>query len=154
MSLGKLRQVKSDRAFRRFDLIVYGIVLLFVVILFILVFTLTDSSHLKGVRVFVDGKAIFSYTFENDEYETSGEGVEVENSQSKLVITVSAGGGYNKIVIDKRARKARVFEADCRAKTCTYMHLNDNSDVIHCAQHKLRVEPLDYSPDGGYIPLG
>lgn len=154
MSLERIEEVKKERGFKVRDLIVYAAVLLLAGILFTAVFLTRNTDPLRGVKISVDGAVVFTYDFQKDEYELSGGGAEVKEEGVKLTVTVRANGGYNVFEILKSERKVRVTEADCRAKTCTYMAINDNNGVIHCAQHHIKAEPFGSSPDGGYIPFG
>ena len=53
MSLKKIEQVKKDKGFKLFDLIIYGVVAVLVAVLFIVVFTTRDASPLTGVRIYL-----------------------------------------------------------------------------------------------------
>ena len=44
MSLKKIEQVKKDKGFRLFDLIIYGVIVLTVAVLFIVIFTTRDTD--------------------------------------------------------------------------------------------------------------
>ena len=46
MSLKKVREVKSDRGFKIFDLLVYGIIAALIVALFVTLFAVKDRSPL------------------------------------------------------------------------------------------------------------
>ena len=52
MSLKKIEQVKEDKGFRLFDLIIYGIIVLTVAALFIAVFATRNTDTLTGVRIY------------------------------------------------------------------------------------------------------
>ncbi len=154
MSLEKVVLVKEDKGFKARDLIVYAVILLLAAVLFTTVFLTRDTNPLKGVKISVDGEAVFTYDFENDEYFKTAENIEIKEINGALFVTVRAHGGYNVFKILKSEREVCVTDSDCRAKTCTYMGVNDNNSVIHCATHHVKAEPLDYDADGGNIPFG
>ena len=66
MSLKKVEQVKVDKGFKIWDLLIYGLVAVIVAVLFIVVFVTRDESPLTGVRVFVQGEVVFEYEFDGD----------------------------------------------------------------------------------------
>lgn len=153
MSLKKVTQVKKDKGFKIFDLIIYGAIIALVAVLFIVWFTVSDRTPLGGVRVSVEGQVVFEYDFQKDEYEVLSDCVTVEESGDKLTVTVIPHAGErNVIVIDKKGT-VTVTEADCYGKDCKYMpDIKDNSGIIYCSPHKLRIEPL-YFEDGGNVKL-
>ena len=53
MSLKKVAEVKKDRGFKIWDLIIYGTVLLLAAALFIAVFATRNTDPLSGVRISV-----------------------------------------------------------------------------------------------------
>lgn len=149
MSLKKVTQVKKDKGFKIFDLIIYGAIIALVAVLFIVWFTVSDRTPLGGVRVSVEGQAVFEYDFQKDEYEVLSDCVTVEENGDKLTVTVIPHAGErNVIVIDKKGT-VTVTEADCYGKDCKYMpDIKDNSGIIYCSPHKLRIEPLYFEDDG------
>ena len=118
MSLRKVAQVKNDKGFKIWDLIIYGAVILLAAALFIAVFATRNTDPLSGVKISVrDGvfsgyKVVFEYGF-NSEPVYDSEAVEVEVKGDILKVTVKThGGGFNIIEIDKRARTATLTDAN------------------------------------------
>ena len=153
MSLKKIEQVKKDRGFKLFDIIIYGAVILIVVVLFIVLFTTRDTSSLTGVSISVKGKVVFEYEFgESPQY--SGE-VTVEEDGNGITVTIISDGDKNVIYIDKAKNTAKMIEANCKGKHCMYFaEMNDNSDFIYCSPHGVKVEPLYKDLDNPIIPVG
>lgn len=153
MSLKKVEQVKADKGFKIWDLIIYGVIAVTVAVLFIVVFVTKDESPLTGVRVFVEGQAVFAYEFGGEPvYSETVTEEHVKEDGNGLTVTVNcANGGINVIYIDKSAKTAKVTEANCNVKQCVYFPaIDDNNKLIYCNPHGLRIEPLfrDYSaPD-------
>ena len=50
MSLKKIEQVKADKGFKIFDLIVYAVIIVSVAVAFTVLFTVRDDSPLSGIR--------------------------------------------------------------------------------------------------------
>lgn len=150
MSLKKVTQVKKDRGFKIFDLIVYGAVILLVAVLFIVWFTVSDRTPLSVVRVCVDDRAVFEYDFENDQYKNLDEKiVNVDDKENILILTVTPHEGEENVIEINKSGSVTVTEANCYGKDCKYMpDIKDNSGIIYCSPHKLRIEPLNYEDNG------
>ena len=150
MSLKKVEQVKVDKGFKIWDLLIYGLVAVIVAVLFIVVFATRDESPLTGVRVFVQGEVVFEYEFDGDPvYSATVTAENVKEDEKGITVTVNTeNGGKNVIYIDKSARTAKMLDANCSGKQCAYFPaINDNNKLIYCNPHGLRIEPLsrDYS---------
>ncbi|MCM1236817.1 MAG: NusG domain II-containing protein [Ruminococcus flavefaciens] len=152
MSLKKVGQVKADKGFKIWDLVVYGVIAVLVVALFIVVFTTRDTSPLSGVRISVKNEVVYEYDFGKGEISKNGEYAEVlsENSE-KLILKITAGGGYNVVEIDKGGA-VKVTEADCGKGDCVFTpQIKDNGGIIYCSPHGLKIVPYDFDIDGGNI---
>lgn len=143
MSLKKIEQVKKDKGFKIFDLIIYGAIILTVAVLFIVIFTTRNTDPLTGVQISVRGEVVFSYGFDSSP-EYSSESVEVKEEEAGITVTVHTDGdGINVIYIDKTARTVKVTEANCKGKQCVYFDaMANNSQLIYCSPHGLKIEPL------------
>ncbi len=53
MSLKKVKEVKKDKGFKLFDLIIYGVIAVFVAVLFTVIFTTQNKTPIAGVRICV-----------------------------------------------------------------------------------------------------
>lgn len=156
MSLKKIEQVKKDKGFKIFDLIIYGVILLTVAAVFIAVFTTRNSNPLSGVRIYVASAQVFEYEFGGQPLKIEGGGVTVEvvEEGAGMTVTVRTDGGYNVLYIDKSARTAKMRKADCHSQQCVYFpEMKDNSGFIYCDPHGLRVEPLIKDYDSPDIPI-
>ena len=149
MSLKKIEQVKADKGFKIFDVVVYGLIAVLVVALFIAVFVTRDDSPLSGIRVYSKGVAVFEYNFEKDEYKQLSDDVktEVTDKDGVLTVKITADVGYNVLEI-KKSGSVKVTAADCRSLDCIYSPaIKDNSGIIYCSPHGLRIVPYNYSTD-------
>ena len=153
MSLKKVSEVKADKGFKIWDLIVYGAVVLIIAVIFLAVFLTKDTSPLKGVKIYSDEALVFEYNFTSGEYKNSSpESVTVESGENLLKIKVTANGGYNLIEIDTNERAVKVTEADCGKRDCVYTSaIVDNGGMIYCSPHKLRILPFDFEADDTII---
>ncbi|MGN0806518.1 MAG: hypothetical protein ACI4MC_05715, partial [Candidatus Coproplasma sp.] len=69
MSFKKIKQVKNNKWFRVWDLLVYGVILAFVAVLFIVFAVNRDTSPLEGVSLSYRGVQIYTYEFKEDKSE-------------------------------------------------------------------------------------
>lgn len=153
MSLLKIEQVKKDRGFKLFDIIIYGAVLLIVAVLFIVLFTTQDKSSLTGVRITVRAQTVFEYEFGGEPKYTDA--VTVEEDENGITVTVISGDDKNVVYIDKEKKTAKMTEANCKGKECMYfVPMQDNSDFIYCSPHGVKIEPLYKDLDSPVIPVG
>ncbi|MBD5632420.1 MAG: hypothetical protein HDP34_04245 [Clostridia bacterium] len=141
MSLKKVDEVKKDRGFKLFDLIIYGIVVLIVAVLFIVIFTTKNTDPLTGISIYRNAELVFEYEFGGKpEYSDM---VEVQEDDKGLTVTVNADGEINVIYIDKSAKTVKMQDANCKGKDCLYFSaIDDNNKIIYCNPHRLRIEPL------------
>ncbi len=165
MSLKKVNQVKKDRFFKIWDILIYGIVAVVIVALFLAVTLTQDTGALTGINIYYQDALAFTYDFDEDEYEIRLENnirVEAENSDHITLIFCENGGSfdgptdYNIIEIDKRERTVQVTDADCsNYRGCVYSQpLGETSRPIMCPTHNLRIEPSGYIDDGTTLPVG
>lgn len=153
MSLKKIKQVKVDKGFKIFDLIVYGCVVLLVIAMFVAVFATRDTGELKGIRIYSDNVLVFEYDFENKVYNDvlkNGK-TEIISDFNGLTVKIKYGEkGYNTVRIENKT--VRVIEADCATKDCMYMKpVKDKSGMIYCSPHRLRIIPYEFDGDDGFI---
>ena len=165
MSLKKVQQVKKDRLFRLWDILVYGVIIVLIVVLFVVFVFTSGGGTATGIEVYYNGTLAFSYSFETDEYEIClQENIAVEDGGDVLTVTFCTDDGnlqelvnYNIIEIDKMACTASVTEADCsNSKECVNSPAIPNSYnlPITCVVHRLVVTSTDYTDDGETLIIG
>lgn len=148
MSLKKIEQVKADKGFKIWDLIIYGIVLVLVAVLFTVVITTRNTDPLTGVRVTYKAETVLEYEF-GGQPEILDEMVEVKEDVNGLTVTVRSQDDFNVIYIDKSAKTVKMQEANCKGKQCLYFAaIKNNSGYIICDPHGIKIEPLIKSLDG------
>ena len=157
MSLKKVEQIKQDKGFKFFDIIVYAVIIALVAILFIVTFAKRNTEPLRGVRIKLYGTAVFECNFEDGSYGalTEDGSVEITDPQGGVQrVTVHSENGYNVVEINYAARTVKVVEADCKTHDCIYSTLKptliisgNDSLPIYCNPHAMLIEPLDYAPD-------
>ena len=155
MSLKKVEQVKKDKGFKLFDLIIYGVILLLVAIIFIVVFTTRNTDPLTGVKIFVNAEEVFTYEFGGEAVYYESETLTVEEDNAGITVTVhTRGNGLNVVYINKSAKTVKMTEANCKGKECGYFpEMSNNTDFIYCSPHGVKVEPLFRDLESPDIPF-
>ena len=150
MSFKKVEQVKQEKGFKIWDLLVYGVIAAIVVVVFIAVFSTRDASSLSGIRVTVEGNEVFKYNFENKEIDYLDESTVtvLTEDDNAIEVKVECASGYNVFTVKKNG-SVKMKETDCSKyhPDCLYMaEVKDNSGFIYCLPHGLRIEPYKYVP--------
>lgn len=155
MSLKKVEQVKADKWFKIWDIIVYGVLLAAVVVLIISFAIIGNGGELDGVCVSYNGEQVFVYNFDDGDYNVFAEDriIIKEETAQKLILTFYTENkkGFNEIEIDKKGRSAKVTSSNCSLhKDCVYTAALDSkrSVPIICTPHALSIAPLSPSDDG------
>lgn len=150
MSFKKVEQVKQEKGFKIWDLLVYGAIIVIIVVIFIAVFSTKDTSALNGIRVTVQGNEVFKYSFENKaiDYIDESTVTVLSEDDTELIVKVECGDGYNVFTV-KKSGSVKMKETDCSRyhPDCLYMaEVKDNNGFIYCLPHGLRIEPYKYVP--------
>lgn len=150
MSLKKLDDVRADKGFKIFDLVIYAAIIVAIAAIFLAVFLTRDTGGLSGFEIYREGKLIYSFSFDGGETFCDNNFVETERGEGSLTIKITAGSGKNTAVADLNARTVRMTEANCSThKDCVYTPaIRDNSGVIICSPHGIKIVP-DSSADPG-----
>ena len=165
MSLKKVEQVKKDRFFKVWDVLIYGVIAVIVAALFLVIFLTGDRRALTEVEGQYNNALAFSYNFDSDElYIALPQNVaEAENSDDGITLIFCTDGGSleepsscNIIYIDKSARTVAVTESDCSSRRdCVHTPaITNNSGVIVCTPHSLQIVPAGFSDPDGVFPAG
>ena len=145
--LKKIEQVKQDRGFKLFDIIIYGAVIVIVAVLFIVVFTTRNTDPLTGVKVTYKAQVVFEYEFDGG-IKKQSELVEVKEDDKGITLTIRSNNDYNVIYINKSAKTVKMKDANCRSKQCLYYsEIKNNSGYIICDPHGIKIEPLIKNTD-------
>lgn len=151
MSIEKVEQLKKDKGFRIWDLIVYGVIVVIIVVIFVAVYSTKDTTSFEGIKVTVQGSDVFRYSFDNKKIDYIDEKTVtvLTEDENTLEVKVVCGGGYNVFTVNKKG-SVKMKETDCSAfhPDCLYMAaIKDNNGFIYCLPHGLRIEPYKYVPD-------
>lgn len=155
MSLKKVEQVKTDKWFKIWDILVYGLIIGVIVALFIVFAFVGKGEKPNGITVSYKGEKVFSYNFDKGEYEIAkADYIEVkEDGEERLFLTFYTDGksGYNDIEINKRNKSVKVTASNCSThRDCVHTPAlsGSRSVPILCTPHALSIAPLTYYDDG------
>ena len=137
----RIAQEKENKMFKRWDLVVYGVIILIIIGLFLAVFLNRNKSVLSQIEIQYNNVNIMTYNFENDSLKYAPEYISVEKvSDKEYKFTFNADGDYNIIHVDVENRIVTCEDANCSfSKDCTTMKITKAGDTIICAPHKLIV---------------
>ena len=142
MALKKIEQVKKDRGFKLFDIIIYGVILLTVAALFIAIFTTRNTDPLTGVKITCKAQIVFEYNFDTG-IKTKTDQVEIEETDAGITLTIRTNDDFNIIYINKSKKTVKMKDANCRGKQCLYFaEMKNNSGSIICEPHGIIIQPL------------
>lgn len=144
MSLKTIKQVKDNKIFRLWDIVIYVLLVTAIVAMFIVMFQKNKSAgDITGVEISYKNTVVGSFSFEDNSFTDKG-GTEVSFEVSEeegivnIVIYMAEGNGYNILVIDCEQRRASMKDANCSSdKDCTYMSIKKPIDSIICIPHDL-----------------
>lgn len=150
MAFRQLEQVKKRKPFALWDLLVYAVLALFIVVLFVVFVFAADKSPIDGIELVYDEKTIYTYSFTDGAEIAKGWESRIEEQTDGDILTVTfyedeARTEYNVISIDLAARTAKVTDTNCsRHKDCMYMKPVATPDgVIVCVPHGLKILALN-----------
>lgn len=145
MSLDAIKAVKTDKGYRKGDIVVYSLILLiFLTVLFAVIFGIRDDE-LSGFEVYYGNEKVFSYSFSTESGNVYSELMTVISDDSAgITIRFENKGEFNEIYADKMGRSVRVLNANCSlGKDCVNTGALDGSGkIIVCVPHKLKILPV------------
>ena len=147
MSIAKIKQEKENKIFKRWDILVYAIILVVIAVLFLTVFLTKDKSEIEGFKVSIDGSIVYTYNFDTKEEFIVDKNIQIlERTDSNIKIRVHLSdlqSDYNILNVNLQDREIEVLDTDCSvSKDCMSMKIKSMSDTIICVPHKLIVEPI------------
>ena len=155
MSLKKVKQVRADRGFKIWDLIVYAVLIALIVALFIAFVFTRDSSPITSISVLSgfgdEQRTVCTYNFVTDTLTVLDSSVITRNSRTdegiELVFHGQNEGEYNTVYINKTECSVSVTSANCPALDCVHTAAitNNSSLPIICATHAMIIRSDEIS---------
>lgn len=147
--MSHLEEVKKRGLFASWDLLVYAVLFVLIVLLFLVFVFGGTREQAAGIRVSVEGVEVYTYTYGQGGAVAVGweKRVDEHEENGLLRVTVYTDEqlhGYNVIEIDEENKSARVIDANCSYhKDCTLMAaVTSESGVIVCVPHGLKILAL------------
>ncbi len=144
------------KLFYKKDVIVYGLLILFICSLFfafILPSTFKDKSQANGVKITVHNQTILTHSYGTDDFNIDNEWkdeITITEKNGNFFLTISFGETFNTVLINEKTRSVKMHESTCSSsKDCKYLPEIKNSGSIYCSPHDLKITSLTES---GYIP--
>ena len=144
-------KIKNSKPFKLLDVVLYGVLFVFIALSFLGVF-LKPSSSPTGFLVHVDDTMVISFNFDTLTYSSSPD-VVVKTSDSTISFTIYKGddSAFNVITVDKLKKNVKVTDASCKSRDCTTflpIGVNENNRIIYCAHHNVKITSLldGYTP--------
>ena len=139
MSLKKVEQVRAEKGFKVWDLVVYAAVIILIVVLFVVFVFARDASPVDVITVSAgfagEQRTVCTYTFATR-----------SRTEDAIELTFHAeNGGHNVILIDIANASVSVTSADCPSLDCVHTPaITSNSSLpIICSNHQMIVQ-TDY----------
>ncbi len=110
MSLKKIEQVKADKGFKIWDLIIYGVIAVLVAVLLTVAFTAFNHEPLTGIKISAGSRTTLRYTTVF-EYEFGGEvkilsdTVSVEEDGKGITVTVKTENNGINVSMSIKAKR-------------------------------------------------
>lgn len=162
MNKDKLQKLKTQKYFKKADIIAYlSLAVLIVVLFWVFVFS-SPKTTLDSVNVFKQSKTqdsvIFNYDFTNKTY-TIADGyskyIEIDDNSNGILVKIYTEDmkGYNLIQITQN--DAYVVDANCsfHQDCMQFPHINGNNDVIICVPHNLTLIGVGEIVQGSDDPI-
>ncbi len=143
--------IKASKPFKRFDIIIYSLVILLVVFLFIFCIILPNKKETNGFIVNINDKTVLTYIYNDkieiiDEYKNKIETDKKDNFEYITVFIDNEKTEYNIIRVDLTDFSVKVSEANCsNSHDCTSFPYLKKSGSIICLPHNLEILSLERS---------
>ena len=143
-------ELKKGKFFKKFDLIIY-FVLLVVILCLLFVFVIKKES--PSLKVERDNQIIYSYYFSGKEKIESGV-IKTEAKDGFYLKIVGSSEEENILFVNVKDRKVTMKKANCSLNAdCTYMKITKGGEKIVCVPHGIIVHGLG-SENLGDITVG
>lgn len=135
--------IKNSPPFKKRDLILYGVTVLFVLVAFLSSTLHSANDAGDGFKIAVRGEVVFTYVYGGSATVIASEGVDVSyDAEAKTVTVYVNDADYNVIKIDDAKHVAAVVSTNCRNGYCLKMN-----GVVFCQPHGLSVIPYGVTED-------
>ena len=131
--------VKKIKFFRPFDVVVYIIVAVAVILSFTFIYGCNKDTPTDGFSVERHGKEVLTYVY--GEGLSVNRGFELNAYIDGNKIYLDFNGEKNVLLVDDDAKTVSVTDANCSTKDCITAGELSGSGVIVCLPHNLKILP-------------
>ncbi|MCI8343738.1 MAG: hypothetical protein HFE25_04750 [Clostridia bacterium] len=161
MSLRRIEQVKGKKPFAVWDLLIYGVLAVFIAVLFIVFVFGGNRDRTAGIRLVFREQVVYTYSFQEGGKAAQGweNRVALRTEGDTVFLTFYSdeeGKRFNTLMLDLKNGSAKMTNANCsRHKDCTFMEeITTQKGVIVCVPHGLKVLALEGSENFDKPSLG
>lgn len=149
-----LKRVKEESPFKKWDLLLYALTLVFVFTLFLAFVIIPSASENSGFKVVKDGKTVLTFEYDTEELRVTNAFlhlVESDPVNRTIKIYTEDGSGFNTLTYNTAEKSVRVTDSNCdsvaSSRDCLYFPaVKDSHGSIFCVPHSLKILPI--SSDG------
>ncbi len=146
MSRKTIENIKTNKPFMWWDILVYVLLALLVVGLFWGIVWSKDNDKISAVEFVQNDRIILTYDFGTDTFQSNAQNVKIDATSHGYMVTVTSqdGKGFNKVAINIYDRSVDVVDADCsRSKECVHSRaITNNTASIICMPHSLIIRAI------------
>ncbi len=145
-----LNKLKSQRPFKKWDLLLYALTLIFIFTLFLTFVITPNAVQNVGFKVVKDGKTVLTFNYESEELKVSNafkDYVESDVVNRTIKIYTADKSGFNTLTYNTAEKSVKVTDSNCdlvtSSRDCLYFPaIKDNHGSIFCVPHSLKILPL------------
>ncbi len=143
----KISQEKENKFFKKWDIVIYSILILLIGVLFLVVFLPKANQDIEAISIEYDGQEILVYKFNEESMQINHDYITFHVEEKGVyVITFKESresDDYNIIKLDANNKVVTCEDANCSlSKDCTHMKITKPGDTIICIPHKLFIRAL------------
>lgn len=150
-----VEKIKNSKAFDRYDVFVYAVLLSFIALLFLFFAIFPQSQSPNGFTVTKNGHTVLDFNYDlieltvEPEYNNMVEVVKHGNQFHVTIYTDAQKTDFNTLFIDGNLRTVVMENSNCPTKKCTHMPAVTNSGEILCAPRDLLISGKTFNPTTG-----
>lgn len=141
MSKQTIQNIKTNKPFAWWDIIIYILLALLVIGLFWGIVWSKDNDKVVGIEIVQNDAIILTYDFDTDTIKTYSQSVMIDQTSHGYMVMIHTqdAKGYNKIAINVYDRTVDVVDTNCsHSKECMHTQpIKHQTDSIICMPHAL-----------------
>lgn len=142
-------KIKQNKPFEINDIFIYLLLIVTIFVLFLFFVFLPKNDKTSGFAVYKGQDLVLTFYNQTNDYLIQNNYlnlVDIKTQQDGVLITVFTDQnqkGYNVIFINTNERFIKMHDSTCsQSKDCVHSPAINNSGMIYCAPHDLKLVPL------------